>query len=80
MELYSVFFFLWHSGLNSGPAPWGTPPVLICEGFFFFWDRVLQTICLGWLYTEIFPISASWVARFIHMSHDAGTECPFEYC
>jgi hypothetical protein len=28
------FFFLWLWGLNSGPSPWTTPPVLFCEGFF----------------------------------------------
>jgi hypothetical protein len=37
-----IFFFLWYWGLNSGPAPWSTPPALFCDGlfFFFFWDRV----------------------------------------
>jgi hypothetical protein len=28
-----------------------------------FWDRVLPTICPGWLQTSILLISASWVAR-----------------
>jgi hypothetical protein len=30
----------------------------------FFWDRVLGTICLGWLRTVILLISASWVLFF----------------
>jgi hypothetical protein len=29
----------------------------------------LQTICLGWLRTEILLISVSWVARMIGWSH-----------
>jgi hypothetical protein len=29
----------------------------------FFWDRVLRTICPGWLRTVILLISASWAAR-----------------
>jgi hypothetical protein len=34
-------------------------------GFYegFFWDRVSQTICLGWLWTMILLIFASWAAR-----------------
>jgi hypothetical protein len=32
-----------------------------CEGF--FWDKVSWTISLGWLWTKILPISASWVVR-----------------
>jgi hypothetical protein len=53
--------FLWYWGLNSGPSPWATPPVL------FLWrvfrDRVSQTICLGWLWTVLILISPSRVAR-----------------
>jgi hypothetical protein len=30
---------------------------------------VLRTICLGWSWTSILPISASQVARIIGMSH-----------
>jgi hypothetical protein len=33
-----VCLFLRYLGLNSGPTPWVTPPVLFCDGF--FWDRV----------------------------------------
>jgi hypothetical protein len=29
----------------------------------FFQDRVLRTICHGWLRTSILLISASWVAK-----------------
>jgi hypothetical protein len=35
----------------------------------FFWDRVSQTICLGWLQTAILLISTSWVARITGVSH-----------
>jgi low temperature requirement protein LtrA len=31
--------------------------------FFLFWDWVSQTICLAWLGTSIFLLSAAWVAR-----------------
>jgi hypothetical protein len=31
----------------------------------YFWDRVLQTICPGWLQTSTHLISASWVARIM---------------
>jgi hypothetical protein len=52
---------LWYWGLNSRPSPLATPPA---EFFgIVFWDRVSQTICLGWLQTVILLISASWVAR-----------------
>jgi hypothetical protein len=34
---------------------------------FFFWEDF--TICLGWLWTIIFLISASWVARITGGSH-----------
>jgi hypothetical protein len=38
-----------------------------CDGV--FQDRVLQTICPGWLWTMILLISASWVVRIIKMTH-----------
>jgi hypothetical protein len=38
-----------------------------CGGFFR--DRVLRTICLGWLQTAILLISASWVTRITGVSH-----------
>jgi hypothetical protein len=35
----------------------------------FFWDRVLRTICLGWLWSTVLLISASWVAKITGVSH-----------
>jgi hypothetical protein len=35
----------------------------------FFQDRVSWTICPDWLWTMIFLISASWVARITGVSH-----------
>jgi hypothetical protein len=68
---------VWYWGLNSGPSPWATPPAL------FLWrvfrDRVSQTICLGWLWTMILLISASWVARIIGIEPLVPSYCcPFE--
>jgi hypothetical protein len=34
-----------------------------------FWDRVLGTVCQGWLWTTILLISASWVGRMTGLSH-----------
>jgi hypothetical protein len=65
-----TFFFLWYWGLNSGSTPWATPPATFCDGSFQY--RVLWTICLGWFWTVILLISASWVARIIGLSH----QCP----
>jgi hypothetical protein len=45
---------------------WATLSALSCVEY--FWDRVSQTICLGWLQTVILFISASWVARITGMS------------
>jgi hypothetical protein len=67
---FGWFFFLQYWGLNSGPSFWATPPALIlfyCDGFFR--DRVLWTICLGWLWTEIFLSSSLWVARNTSVTH-----------
>jgi hypothetical protein len=36
---------------------------------FCFQDRVLETICLGWLQRMILLISGSWVVRITDMSH-----------
>jgi hypothetical protein len=44
----------------------------LCQSLFvmvLFSDRVSRTICLGWLQTTIFLISASWVVRITGMSH-----------
>jgi hypothetical protein len=51
-------FTLNHS--TSSPQPF------FGEGF--FWDRVSQTICPGWLQTMILLISASWVAMITGVS------------
>jgi hypothetical protein len=66
-QIYAHYFFLVILGLNAEPTPWAVPPALFYEGC--FWDRVLQTICLGWLWTVILLISTSWVARIIGVSH-----------
>jgi hypothetical protein len=60
-------YIWWHWGLNSGPTPWASPPALFSDGL--FWDRVLWTICLGWVRTAVLLISASWVARITGVSH-----------
>jgi hypothetical protein len=60
------FFFCGTGGLNSGPIPWTTLPPLFYDGF--FWERISQTICLGWLQTAILLTSASWAVRIIGVS------------
>jgi hypothetical protein len=35
----------------------------------FFRGRVLQNVCLGWLWTSSLLISVSWVARITGISH-----------
>jgi hypothetical protein len=62
-----LFFFFQCWGLNSGLTPWATTPALFVMGF--FQARVTQTICLGWLWTTVLLISASWVARITGVSH-----------
>jgi hypothetical protein len=42
--------------------------------WWFFQDRVSQTICLAWLGTVILLISASWIARITGMSHQHLTD------
>jgi hypothetical protein len=64
--LVSLFFCstgVWTQGLHLGPLHQS----FLCDGV--FWDRVLQTICLGWPWTTILLISASWVARITGVSH-----------
>jgi hypothetical protein len=46
-----------------------------CEVFFFFQDRVSQTIGPGWLRTSILLIPASWVTRITGMNH----QCPAHF-
>jgi hypothetical protein len=55
-------FVFWHLGLNSVPTHSATAPALFLW-WVFFWDRVLRSICLGWLWTMILLISASQWAR-----------------
>jgi hypothetical protein len=61
---------VWTQGLHLEPLHWP----YFCEGFFEMESR--RTICLGWLWTVILLISASWVARITGMSH----QCPVEPC
>jgi hypothetical protein len=63
--LFVFIFQCW--GLNTGHTPWATPPALFCDTF--SQDRVLWTICLGWLRTRVLLISASRVARITDVSH-----------
>jgi hypothetical protein len=53
--------------LGRCSTTWATLSTLFCIGY--FQHRVLQTICLGWLWVVILVICVSWVARFIGMSH-----------
>jgi hypothetical protein len=41
------------------------------------WDRVLGTICPGWLQTPVLLISVSWVARIIDVSHQCEARIEF---
>jgi hypothetical protein len=72
---FFVFFFffcseIWTHGLHLEPLHQS----YFCDGF--FWDRVSQTISLGWLQTVIFLISVSWVVRITCVSH-RGPACLF---
>jgi hypothetical protein len=49
-----------------------TSPFILWWGF---QDRVLQTICSGWLQSAILLISASWVARITGMSNQHLAKC-----
>jgi hypothetical protein len=66
--LFIYLFILWYWGLKLGrysyPLSHSTSP------FFnngFFQDRISWTICLGWLWTVILLISASWAPRITGM-------------
>jgi hypothetical protein len=56
---------LWFLGKCS--TAWTTPPALFCVGY--FWDRVSQNICLGWLWSMTLLTSASQVVRTTCVSH-----------
>jgi hypothetical protein len=51
--------------------------VCVCDGF--FQDRGSWTICLGWLWTAVLLISASWVARIISVSYRLNLESTILY-
>jgi hypothetical protein len=53
--------------LGRHSTTWVTLTALFCVGC--VQDRVLWTICLGWLWTVTLLISTSWVARFTGVSH-----------
>jgi hypothetical protein len=73
--LQNFFFFLVVLGsevktscLPGRPSTiWATLLALFCDGYFR--NRVLRTICSGWLWTVILLISDSWVARITGVSH-----------
>jgi hypothetical protein len=67
LKIPVTFFFLWYWSLNSGLTSWAIPLALFCDDF--FQDSVSCTIFLGWLWTLILLIFASWVARIIGVSH-----------
>jgi hypothetical protein len=76
VEKYYDYFFFWQhlcfelrasALLGRCSTTWATPPALFCAGY--FQDRVMWTICLSWLLTEILLISASQVARITGMTH-----------
>jgi hypothetical protein len=64
----NTFVCVWFWGLNSGPTPSANLPALFLCGE-FFQDKVLRTICPGWLRTAVLLISVSWVARTTGVSH-----------
>jgi hypothetical protein len=51
--------------LGRCSTAWVTLPALFYAGH--FWDRVLETISPGWVWTAIFLISASWEPRITEM-------------
>jgi hypothetical protein len=69
------FLFLWYWCLNSGRTLQTTLPALFCDGL--FWDRVSQTIYLGWLPIVILLTSACWVARITGVSHQRLAKSPY---
>jgi hypothetical protein len=59
--------------LRAYTLSYSTSPFFVM-GFF---KIVSQTVCSGWLQTEMLLVSASWVARITGMSHQHPTECMF---
>jgi hypothetical protein len=66
------FFFLQYWDLNSGPTPWATPLAHFCEGF--FQDKVFPNYLPGLAWNCDPPVSASWGARIIDVSHQHLTQ------
>jgi hypothetical protein len=64
--LLSLSLLYW--GLSSGLTFWASLPALFFV-MVFLRDRVLWTICLGWLQTLILLISVSWVVMIAGVSH-----------
>jgi hypothetical protein len=53
--------------LHASPVGLTSSSLFFCEGF--FQDRISQTIFLGWLWTAIVLIHASWVTRITGVNH-----------
>jgi hypothetical protein len=64
-----TFFFhgagVWTQGLHLEPLH---QLLFVVD---YFQDRVSGTVCMGWLWTMILLISASWVVRITAFSHSA---------
>jgi hypothetical protein len=65
--LFFFFFEVLGLELRAYTLSHSTNPFFFVLGVFR--DRVLRTICLGWLQTVVLLISASKVARIIGLSH-----------
>jgi hypothetical protein len=66
----SFFFFFFLSSTGVWTQDLHLEPLhqpFYCD-FFFFWDRISQTICPGWLWTTVLLISASWIATITGVS------------
>jgi hypothetical protein len=61
-----IFFAVLGLELRAYTLNHSTRPIFVMD---CFWDRVSWTVSPGWLQTEIFLISASWVTRITGMSH-----------
>jgi hypothetical protein len=65
LSFLSFFFAIVRFEFRAFTLSHCTSPFL----WWFFLARVLQTICLGWLWTVSLLIYASWVARITGVSH-----------
>jgi hypothetical protein len=66
MSLFFLFFVVLGLEIRAFTLSHSTSPVFCGR---IYQDRVLQSICLGWLQTAILLISASSVSRIIGVSH-----------